>query len=117
MLRKIPPRVAPWGRVRGGGRDGGRNPPDVVCGDDFRALRRKVDTLQEELCRRVQHRRREPKSEEDESSDTYIQSSGGKNVAPKLVNDPWLATISRIGKRPKIEVSTFCGNLNLEELI
>lgn len=61
---KMPPRVAPRGRDRGGG----RKPHGI---DDFRALQRKFQALQEELHRGVDVRRRDDSEDEVENEEPF----------------------------------------------
>ncbi|GLJ26646.1 hypothetical protein SUGI_0518050 [Cryptomeria japonica] len=101
-----------WGRVgvRSRGRGG-----NFVHDDDFRALRKQVETLQEEI-RRGFARMRDPVSdEEEEILENASQTTEQREAVAVVANDPLVIALSRIGKRPKIDVPTFSGNFNPEE--
>lgn len=90
---------------------------NYVRDDDFRALRRQVETLQDEI-RRGFARIRDLGSGEDESIENASQvGSQGSVGAATIAHDPLVIALSNIGKRPKMYVPTFNGSLNLEELI
>lgn len=93
--------------VRGRGRGG-----NFFCVDDFRALRKLIETLQEEI-RRGFARLRDPVSDkEEEILENANQTTEQREGETKATNDLLLIALSRIGHRPKIYVPTFSGNLN-----
>ncbi|GLJ16097.1 hypothetical protein SUGI_0268280 [Cryptomeria japonica] len=104
-----------WGR--GGVRDGGRNPLDVVCIDDFRALSRKVEAIQEEIrigfSRKRKDEGEEDKTVEGANNEMHVED---EPIAIAL-NDPLVRTLTRMGKRLKTYVPTFNENLNPKQVI
>ena len=98
-IAKMPPR-----RERGG-RAG-------VVTPEVRALQRQVRALQEEIRRGMNLNVRDESEDETEEED---QEGEAEVVNPE--EERLFRAISKIGKRPKIEVPTFSGNLNPEELI
>jgi hypothetical protein len=85
---------------------GGRNVR--VIEEGFRALQRQVQAIQEELCRGADVRRREKIEASFEEEEWDAMDPGEFRL---------IRAISKIGKRPKVEVSNFFRNLNPKELI
>ena len=104
----MPPRVMPsrHGGSRGG--RGGRNADgrDPLAVEGFRALQRQIDVLQEQMRRGLNPRRRGESEDEEEEEEVIDQDQ------MRLIR-----AILKIGKRPRIEVPSYSGSLNLEELI
>ena len=92
-IAKMPPR-----RERGG-RAG-------VVTPEVRALQRQVRALQEEIRRGMNLNVRDESEDETEEED---QEGEAEVVNPE--EERLFRAISKIGKRPKIEVPTFSGNL------
>jgi hypothetical protein len=99
------------------GRERGRV-NNYVRNDEFRALRREVETLQNEI-RRGFARMRDPRSEDDEGTSTENASldTEQREEIAAVANDPLMKDLTKMGKRPKMDTPTFNGNLDPEELI
>src|SRR5271156_4454510 len=95
-------------------------PPRRECGrragvvtPEVRELQRQVRALQEDICRGMNlNARNESEDEAEEGNDDQEEVEVFNPEEERIFR-----SISKIGKRPKIEVPTFSGNLNPEELI
>lgn len=92
----------------------GRRVGGVIV-EGFRALQRQEQALQKEVHRKMNNVVR------DESDDEFKEEGNVEQEGEEVARDPgedrFSRSISRIGKRPKIEVPRFFGNINLKELI
>ena len=83
--------------------------------ESFRALQAQVQVLQEELHRGTNIKER------DESGDKFKEKGHVEHEGVEEGRDPkedrFFKVISRTRKRLKIEVPTFLGNINTEEMI
>ena len=80
---------------------------------EVRELQRQVRALQEEIRRGINLNVRE--ESDDEAEENFDQEGEGELLNPE--EERLFRALSKIKKRPKIEVPTFLGNLNPEELI
>ena len=78
----------------------------------FRGLQRKMQVLEEKMRRGMNLTIRDESEDEDD-----VEENAEAESVLNLEEERLFKAISKIGKRPKFEVPTFLGNLNLEELI
>lgn len=109
----MPPRMRPGrrGGARGGRNFGGRDP---LVAKGLRALQRQIDALQEHMRRELNSRRREESEDEEEVEDLDVEEEEEEIDQDQM---RLIRAISKIGKRPKVEVPSYSGILNPEELI
>ena len=84
-----------------------------VVTPEVRELQRQVRALQEQIRRGMNLNVRE--ESDDEAEENFDQEGEGELLNAE--EERLFRALSKIGKRPKIEVPTFSGNLNPEELI
>lgn len=87
-----------WGTVGVRGKGRGDN---FVHDDDFIALRRHVETLQEEIRRGFTRLRDLESDEEEEISKNASQTTEQREAMTTVANDAFLIVLSRIGKISK----------------
>lgn len=87
-------RGAPHGRGRGTGRG-----DNFIHDNDFRALRRKVEAMQEEIKRGFAQRRQPVSDEQEETLEDVNQTSEKIDATTVVANDPLLVALyQRQGK-------------------
>ena len=83
-----------------------------VTPEGFRALQRQMKALEEKMCKAINLPIRDESEDEDE-----VEENARVEAIQNLEEERHFRAISKIGKRPRIEVPTFLGNLIPKELI
>ena len=104
-------RLGRRGGARGGRNVGGRDP---LAAEGLRALQRQIDALQEQMRRGLNPRRREESEDKEEVEDSDVEEEEEEIDQDQM---RLIRAISKIGKRPRVEVPSYSGSLNPEELI
>ena len=89
----------------------------VVITPKVRALQRQVEALQEQICRGLNVATGNKSEEENEEQTNVAQEGAGKEEVLNEAKERLFRAISKLGKRPKIDVGEFLGNLKSDELI
>ena len=88
------------GAHRGRGRGRGRG-DNFVRDDDFRALRRQVETLQNEIRRGYSRTRDLGSDDEDESTKNASLDTEQSEEVAAVARDPLLIFLTKMGKKTK----------------